>query len=771
MKVMLRVFLLFSLLNVALIAQNFQISGRVLDGNNLPISGATLTLTRPGAKPLVTESSSEGRYTFTNIPAGNLRVNILKPGFAELQQNIETRANLDALDFTLSLQEVATTVVVEDVAGKSTATRMDIPNTLIPIQVTSISSQVLEQRGVNDLVNALQNVSGVSATRWYGMYEYYTIRGFNIADVQLVDGMRLEGNRINTQLNNVEQVDVLKGPSSILYGGQALSGAINIIRKKPAATRAYDLFYRGGRFNTHNVGAGATGSVFNWYKLLYRTDLSFEDSAGWRNAGGRRFNFSPSLTYLINDRSRVTIHQAFNRDRFDTDGGIPVGAANVPGFNLATRFNTSQDFGLVHDSQTHVLFNFNITPNWEFRNGFFYRYTNDQYYSAETLTFNPILNQVNRQFLYFKHHRRPILNQTDVLGHFTLFGMKHTVVGGYEYQDFYNFTDRAASRSVNIPPIPLATLVDTYQPVPDFPISRRDFFTNQINGYFWQDFVSLTKRLKLNIGGRFDDFGRITRNDPWANNAPTSRGPEFRRNQTAYTYRGGLTYLLAENQQVYFSSSSSFQPVTNVPADGRELVPETGRSFEIGHRIQAFGGRFKVDTAAYQIKRQNVTFALPGNNFEQAGQQSSRGIDMDINGQIGKGVRIIANYGYTLPRFDRFFAGNGAVNLSGFRPRFTQRHAANLWLTKAWTNGFTASVGSRYLSSMFLDNANTPNWRLGGWTTFSGAVSYRRGFYQFSLNADNLLNRQRYFLAGIYDGQVYPGAPINLTAAVRMWFR
>ena len=107
------------------------------------------------------------------------------------------------------------------------------------------------------MVDALKNASGVQAFRWYGVYEYYTIRGFNQADVMLVDGMRLEGNRINTQTNNMESVEVLKGPSSVLYGGGALGGIINVVRKKPQGTRAYDLMYRGGRFNSHQIAGGA----------------------------------------------------------------------------------------------------------------------------------------------------------------------------------------------------------------------------------------------------------------------------------------------------------------------------------------------------------------------------------------------------------------------------------------------------------------------------------------------------------------------------------
>ena len=154
------------------------------------------------------------------------------------------------------------------------------------LPVSSIPQQTLQVQGINDMVTAMRNVSGGSGTRRYGMYQYFAVRGFisggpnSQGDVLLVDGMRLQGNRINSQLNNVEQIDVLKGPSSILYGGQALSGAVNVIRKKPEATPAYVLFYRVGRFNTHQVGGGATGQVFGLDRLLYRADVSYENTDG-----------------------------------------------------------------------------------------------------------------------------------------------------------------------------------------------------------------------------------------------------------------------------------------------------------------------------------------------------------------------------------------------------------------------------------------------------------------------------------------------------------
>ena len=174
----------------------------------------------------------------------------------------------------------------------------------------------------------------------------------------LVDGMRTEAifNRFNTQLNNVDRIEVLKGPSSVLYGGDAVGGAINILRKKPQGTRAYDFTYKGGRFNSHQVAGGLTGPL-SGYAWLYRVDASQDYSEGWRGAGANRLNVSPSLTLLMSDRARVTIHQAFIRDNFEGDGGVAVGYTTSPAYDPSRRFSLPSDFAYIRDSQTHVLFN------------------------------------------------------------------------------------------------------------------------------------------------------------------------------------------------------------------------------------------------------------------------------------------------------------------------------------------------------------------------------------------------------------------------------
>src|SRR6185295_7129377 len=167
-----------------------------------------------------------------------------------------------------------------------------------------------------------------------------------------------------------------------------------IIRKKPQGTRAYDFFYRGGRWNLQQVGGGATGPITDG--LLYRVDTSYEHNSAWRGAGTDRFNLSPSLTWLINSRNRATVHESVNRDDFKGDGGLPLGVLTIPNFDLSRRFSTSSDFGRVRDSQTHVLFNSDLSSSWQLRNGFFYRWTNDQYFVTEGLAYDPAAAEISR---------------------------------------------------------------------------------------------------------------------------------------------------------------------------------------------------------------------------------------------------------------------------------------------------------------------------------------------------------------------------------------
>src|SRR5688572_2672545 len=417
-------------------AQQLSLSGTVRDTSGA-VPGATVTLTSAGAQVGTTTTDEAGRYRFTGLSAGSFELSVTMRGFEPAVRNVALGPDTPAVDVLLAVGRVTTSVTVNATEGKATATRLPVPDVDVPAQVSTIPQELIRQQGINTIGDALRNSSGVQAIRWYGAYEQYTVRGFFDADrdgfnVVLLDGMRRNGNRYATQTNNIEAIEVLKGPSSILYGRGALGGSINIIRKKPQAVRSTEVLYRGGRFNTHQFAAGTTGPIGNSDRLLYRADLSVETSDGWRDAGADRFNVAPSLTWLMSDRARLTVHQVFVRDRFDGDGGVPLNIVDLPNFRRDARFSLPQDNVLIEDSQTQALFNGNLAAGWQIRNALSVQRTSDQYFVTEGVYGSPDENLVYREPLDFHHIRRPVQNQTEVVGRVGGFGT-HNLMLGYEY--------------------------------------------------------------------------------------------------------------------------------------------------------------------------------------------------------------------------------------------------------------------------------------------------------------------------------------------------
>lgn len=761
--------------------QQLSISGTVRDEKGV-VPQTSVSLRSPSGGRTQANTDSGGQYRFENLISGAYELSFKHEGFDSVSRTLSLTGESRTVDVALTVGGIATSVDVTDVADKTTSSRMEVADREIPGQVSVVSQQTLQEQGINDLASALENVSGVSVQVQYGVYEWYTVDGFaqqSGNDFLLKDGMILTGNRNNTQLNNIQEVQVIKGPAAVLYGGAGASmgGLVNVISKKPQAARAYDLQYKVGRFGRQEVAAGATGSIFGLERLLYRVDTAFSHTDGWRGAGSDRFNISPSLLWLINNRMRISFEQTFLRDHYTLDGGVPLAVLALPNFPLDRRFNTSQDFEQGRDWQNTIAFTANITNRLTLRNSFFKRRNNDQYYDAETLAYVPATNSVSRSELYFKHHRRPVQNQTDIMGTYDILGMRHTFLVGYEYSDQYNYTDRSLA-STAIPAVSITSFlspgyVDPYVPLASFPRSRVDYTMQAINAEYWQDQINVTKRLHINVSGRYDDWKRRSHNDPYLNDVFVSRGPEAgQRHQTNYSYRAGAVFEINQANWVYFASSTGFHPVNTIPADGKELVPQRSRSFEIGHKFQGLNGRLTVNSSLRKIINFNLLLPLGNNLFDQAGQATSKVADLDIEGDLGRGTRIAASYGFAQPLYDDFRTTAG-VNLKGRFLQYAPRHTSKVWLTKRWKAGddlgLTSSIGMRYMGSEFLNQLNTV--RVGGYTVFSGALGIQRKKYGVTINAENMLNRGRYFVSQINAGnQLYPGSPINVFATVRYRF-
>src|SRR6185295_6091076 len=198
-----------------------------------------------------TTTDGRGQYRFDGLRPGAYEIGASRQGFAPATRSLTLTGQPRTVDITLLVAGGATSIDVNDVAGRATASGMEVPNREIPSYTVSVPERVLREQGINDLPHALENVSGVMTQVQYGVYEWYTVSGITQQsgnDFLYVDGMTLTGNRTMTQINNVEEIQVYKGPNSILYGGSGAGqgGMVNLIRKKPQAHPTSDIQWRMG---------------------------------------------------------------------------------------------------------------------------------------------------------------------------------------------------------------------------------------------------------------------------------------------------------------------------------------------------------------------------------------------------------------------------------------------------------------------------------------------------------------------------------------------
>ena len=546
------------LLPVATLAQGGgSVSGRIVDAQGASVAGAEVVLAPAGGPSRSMRSRPDGTFSFDNVAPGTHTVRVEAGGFMPFAESVTVAAGPATLNVPLQVAGVVEGVTVQGAllgtanTGKTTAPLRDLPLT-----VNGVSSELIAEQGVNDLVSALENVPGVYPFTTYGVYEYYSFRGF-LSSVQLVDGVRNEGNRVNTQLTNIDRVEVLKGPSSALYGGAALGATVNLIRKKPSAIPTYDAMGAFGSWQTGRGAFGATGRLGGNDAALYRVDIGGEGREGYRHDDATRFTVTPSLAWRLGANNQVNVYYTFNRDQFGGDAGLPLvdTSLGVPtGDNVLDvprdrNYRTPQDEATSLDNNVQVAYARQINNSLGFRNTLSYRYFNDKYFLSEEVDFIAP-DTVDRYYLFFNHHRRPLMNIAELTAH-TRKGIEQDFVFGWESQRYHNYTTLPEEDFFSADSINAFDPVETQGPS-DLTIPRQNVFTNTTNAFYAQDHLTLGPKVKVLLGGRGDIYRRNSHSDA-IDGDDVTEGPIARRETNAFTGRAGVVYQTVPAVDLYGS--------------------------------------------------------------------------------------------------------------------------------------------------------------------------------------------------------------------------
>jgi iron complex outermembrane receptor protein len=745
------------------------LTGRVADPQSAVIVGADVRLSGgPLSVPRTTRSATDGTFSFDSVSPGRYVVRVEFAGFAIVMRDVTMQAAAISVPITLQLASFSEDVRVQGEVLDSSLTKTNVPLQDQPMNISVVSSRYLKTFAVNDLVEALAVVPGVSSYQQYGVYEHTTLRGFT-EGAQMVDGIRREGNRVRSVLSNVERIEVLKGPSSVLSGNEAIGSSVNIVLKKPTAQPLYESAVTYGSWNTVRASGAASGRLATT-PLLYRVDAGMDVADNFRHDPWKKFNVTPTVVWQVTRNDRVEARYSLSRNDISGDSGIPLmqqadGTFKIPDVPRDTRYNTPQDFALSAEHNVRLDYYRTFGNSFTFRNVYSPTATDDEYWIAETLSVPVNSSDVNRTFLYFKHKRRPWTNLAEFNGRFTL-GVPHNVLAGYDHQSYHSRTTRSTVANITTTRINLFTPVETHQTWTDFTISRYDHSQNYTEGVYLQDHVEIGSKVKAVVLGRADYVDRSTFNNP-VTNGIESVGAVTKSRQRRISSRYGFVYQPASRVDLYAQYATSFKPNFNLQPDGTELKPETGAQWEVGNRVRLLENRMYVNTSAFHIERQNVALSRPGGFFDQAGKIRSQGLEVELDGQWSS-VYLTLGYGYTDAEFLDYVTTNNAgvrTVLSGKTKSRTPTNTFSYQAAKNWRNGLALAVSGRSHGKQFLDDANTLSFDT--YSLLNLAASYTRGRAQYALNLNNLTNTEYYAsIRGVR--QFYPGEPLRVMGTIRL---
>ncbi|MGI0484060.1 TonB-dependent siderophore receptor [Pantanalinema rosaneae CENA516] len=651
-------------------------------------------------------------------------------------------------------------------SNASTATGTDTPIRDIPLSIQTVPQQVIEDRNVTTLENALETVGGVAPSGGRGTSAFgpgLLIRGFDASPSVFRDGISYFSlSPLST--NDVERIDVLKGPASVLFGQGEPGGIINLVTKKPLRDPLYSVSFSAGNFNTYRGAIDFSGPLNDDKTVRYRLNVSYENYGGFRDfVNGERLIVSPILTWDMSPNTSLSFYGQYSRNRETIDEGIvAIGdrVANLP----RDRF-LNEKFGEFEQDQFNFGYRLDhrFSDNWALRHALQYTQYKPERLVPSLGGLDEETGDAERYEYYAAGTYKRFFTNAEVLGKFNTGSIKHQLLFGTEYrrgveEPRFQFTNSYPSINIFNP----VYTRERFRIEPEF---FRDDNIDTI-GVYIQDQIELLPNLKVLAGVRYDyvDQFRTTRF------VGESR-EEYELRDSKFTPRFGIVYQPIAPISLYASYTTSFKPSFGASRndDGSTFKPETGRQFEVGVKAD-LSDRLSLTLAAFDIRKQNVTTPDPENPaFSlQTGEVTSRGFEVNLGGEILPGWNMVAGYTYL-----DAFVSEDTTDIVGNKLANVPANQFSLWTTyeiqRGSLRGLGFGLGFFYVDQREGDLDNT--FTLPSYFRTDAALYYRRDNWRAQLNIQNLFGIE-YFTSASYGYRlnVNPGAPFSIVGTISVDF-
>lgn len=684
---------------------------------------------------------------------------------------------VEQMDMTVQGMEVGYNVL-----NASTATKTDTPIMETPQSIQVVPQQVLKDQQVILLKDALKNVSGVS---WVGdhVYDGFQMRGFVSDGFTTVyrNGLRIR--RTPNEVANLKQIEVLKGPAAALYGRIEPGGLINLVTKKPLDTPYYALEQQFGSYDFYRTTIDATGPIDDDHSLLYRVNFAYRDNSTFIDqVDQERVFIAPSITWRPSERTEVNLNLEYMNDERSYYSGLPVVGDRPADIPISTYlgYGADQSFSVMDKIVVGFDWSHEFNDNWKLQHRFHY-YNLDYEFNNNWFSPRPV-SQLDGRSLTRGISNFPVddtdtyVTSIDLTGKFDVFGTQHKVLVGFDY-----FLEEVERQGFSSYPAPAAfhPVIDIYNPT-YFPIpqvTEADF--NRFNtldqywyGIYFQDQITLFDKLHIMGGGRYDWTTRQA-------GASTSSMASARTNENevrdeAFSPRVGIVYQPWPWLSLYGNYVESLGAANTASSvSGQPLEAEKAHQYEAGFKTEFFDHRLLTTVAFYEITKQNVATAdqlNPGFSVS-SGEVRSRGIEVDISGQVTDGLSLIASYAYIDSEITQNNLGNQGNKFFNV-PENSGSFWAKYSVQSPLLRGLNFGGGVYVVGKRQGNNANT--WQLPGYIRVDGFIGYSmkvgasKVTAQFNVN--NILDKRIYESSALGVNLAMPGAPRNFMGSIRVEF-
>ncbi|MEH2274122.1 MAG: TonB-dependent siderophore receptor [Nostoc sp.] len=643
-----------------------------------------------------------------------------------------------------------------NVPDSSTATRTDTPLRDIPQSIQVIPQQVIKDQQITRISDATRNVSGVSPLSGYGGFsDDYTIRGFTNSNL-LRNGFTTSN--FFTYGANVERVEVLKGPSSVLYGQVEPGGVINFVTKQPLSSPYYAAELTAGSFSFYRGAIDLSAPLTTDKKLLYRLNVAYENSGSFRDFYHQDiFSVSPVITYKPSENTTLNFEYEYGRRRGSFDRGLPPGPVFLT-LPISRFLGEPSDFLNIDFQRGTVTVDHRFSENLQLRSSFSVQSTFDNnIYTQAGTDFEPDGRSALRGNIIVNRNRRneDYSWQTDLIGKFNTGSIAHQLLLGLELRRNTDINPNFFGGDI--------ASIDIFNPVygarPTGTVVQRVFGTRiSTIGVYLQDQVTLLSNLKLLVGGRYDFV--FSDNSAKIGDENTTNSNFY---DSAFSPRVGLVYQPIEPISLYASYSRSFVPNNATTFSGVSLEPSRGTQYEVGIKSEFFDRRLSATLAAYDITKTNIpTTDANHTDFSIAiGEVKSRGIELDLAGEILPGWKIIAS-GYLN---DAFVSEDNDPTIKGQRLVNTAYNGATLWTTYQIQHGSLKGLqfgGGIFFVGSRIANQSDP-FTVPSYLRTDAAISYKHDNWRAALNFKNIFDVKYYDTQGYF---VVPQAPLTVLGTI-----